>query len=438
MPEGAHDSYARQYAAKCYPGTREQHIEDFVSWASKASHERHHYFRMFWMKGPAGVGKSAIAQTCAEKIGKGRLGAAFFFSQPNQRDDPDRFFPSIAYQLSTQIESFAKILDQKIYADPSVLTKTIERQFQELIVAPFLELRDQGVEIPEKTVIVDGLDECRDDRAQCAIVEVIATAVQEHGKRLPFLWAFFSRPEPHIVNAFSSGAVSPLLWTTTLPVSRELDGEVELYLRGDFENIRKRRDISSAPNDPWPSDEDVLKLVDKSAGLYVYASTAMKYVGDPDALDPMERLNAVLSLSPQRRANDPLRPTASLDSLYILIMQRIPSHILPLTRQIILLSLELDNFKCQDGLLTVCEILGLGFPSVLAALSKLHSVLVIPKRDFLALRFHHASFTEFLLDVDRSGVEFCIRHSELYGILLKRVLVFIEGFEAWELPSGGL
>lgn len=36
---------------------------------------------VYWMRGPAGVGKLAIAQTCAEQMrGNGYLGAAFFFT----------------------------------------------------------------------------------------------------------------------------------------------------------------------------------------------------------------------------------------------------------------------------------------------------------------------------------------------------------------------
>lgn len=431
IPEAAHDSSARKYAAKCYPGTREQHIQDFLLWVAGASHGQYHRFRMFWMNGPFGVGKSAIAQTCAERIERQRLGAAFFFSMPNQRDDPDRFFPSIAYQISMQNKLFADLLNAKIGADPSILTKTIQLQFQELIVSPTLELREQGVEISEKVVIIDGLDECRDNRAQCLIIELISTAVREYGERLPFLWAFFSRPEPHILETFSSETISPFFWKKSVFVSRELDKEIELYLRGEFENIRKRKHIPSSSDTPWPSDEDISKLVDKTDGLYVYASTVTKYIGDPDALDPRDRLETIISLRLHRPfSSNVLRPTAELDSLYTLVMRRIPPHILPLTQQILLLNNDPTGFKAFSVML---EILGLSLLSATTALSKLHSVLVVPDDDSGSLKFHHASFMEFLWDITRSGPGLCIELPQHYERLLKRGLLFIEGFE--EIPA---
>jgi len=70
IPAAAHDPYARRYSPKCYSGTREQHIQDFTLWASKNISQQRRHFRTFWMEGPAGVGKFAVIQTCAENLGK--------------------------------------------------------------------------------------------------------------------------------------------------------------------------------------------------------------------------------------------------------------------------------------------------------------------------------------------------------------------------------
>ncbi|KAF9447394.1 hypothetical protein P691DRAFT_643604, partial [Macrolepiota fuliginosa MF-IS2] len=54
---------------------------------------------IFWMHRPAGVGKLAVAQTCAELLDeKNKPGAALFFSRPNKRDDPRRLSLSLSYQ----------------------------------------------------------------------------------------------------------------------------------------------------------------------------------------------------------------------------------------------------------------------------------------------------------------------------------------------------
>ncbi|KAF9443700.1 hypothetical protein P691DRAFT_635103, partial [Macrolepiota fuliginosa MF-IS2] len=114
-----------------------------------------------WMKGLAGVGKSAIAQTCAEELKKlGRLGAAFFFAV-NVREDAEQFFPTIAYQLSTEFPDYRDLVDQRIRHDRTILKKTMEIQFKALIAEPFQELEKTGKGIGQgMVIIIDGLDEC--------------------------------------------------------------------------------------------------------------------------------------------------------------------------------------------------------------------------------------------------------------------------------------
>ena len=156
------------------------------------------------MHGPARVGKSAIEKSCAKKAAeRGRLGILFFFSCTQHIDDPLQFFTTIAYQLSTKIDEYRKALDLRIQCNPALLTKELDTQFCELIIELFLELAGQNVDVQDRTVIIDGLDECNGDPAQSKIMELVAKSVMEHGDKIPLLWAFFSRPELHIDDAFS-------------------------------------------------------------------------------------------------------------------------------------------------------------------------------------------------------------------------------------------
>lgn len=151
---------------------------------------------MIWLTGPAGAGKSAIAQTCAEELEE-TLGATFFFSQPDRIDDPHRLFPTIAYQLATRNPSFAALVEDKLLHDRTLVSKSMKTQFRELIVAPLRILEANGVDIgPRRTVIIDGLDECRSDDAQCEIARIIMASIREES--LPLSWAIFSRAEMHL------------------------------------------------------------------------------------------------------------------------------------------------------------------------------------------------------------------------------------------------
>lgn len=128
---------------------------------------------IYRMKGPAGAGKSAIAQTCTEKLKKlEKLGAAFFFSING--DNPENLFPSIAYQLSTIHPPYHDLIDAKIRCDNTVVSQPMESQFQCLIDEPLRELEAQGKGIGKRmTVVIDGLDGCKGKETQCEIIHII-------------------------------------------------------------------------------------------------------------------------------------------------------------------------------------------------------------------------------------------------------------------------
>ena len=92
-----------------------------------------------------------------------------------------------------------------------------------------MELVEQNIGIQDKTVIIDGLDECNGDPAQSKIMELVAKSVKEHGNKIPLLWAFFSRPESHINHEFSPYSRSYLFAKVELPVSVSDDSDIRLY-----------------------------------------------------------------------------------------------------------------------------------------------------------------------------------------------------------------
>lgn len=272
LPDAVHNSSARHPAPQCHPGTREQFIEDITHWVVSS------LLRIYWMKGRAGVGKTAIAQTCIEKINsEGRLAASFSFSIYG-RDDHTRFFPSIAYQISTNanFEEYRSLIETKIRHDRTILTKSMATQFEELIAGPLQELERKGNCVSRCAILIDGLDECQDKRAQKEIVEIIAKSVRDN--TTPFCWAFFSRPEPHIEASFAKLDVTSLCHQTARPISPKTSSEIELYLRNGLQDILQEHNLS--PRGNWPSDRDIRILVCGAAGLFIYATTVLRFIRD--------------------------------------------------------------------------------------------------------------------------------------------------------------
>jgi hypothetical protein len=266
--------------------------------------------------------KSALAQTCAEKVkGAGYLGAAFFFSI-NGRQDHRPFFVTLAYQLSTVLPDYRQILDMTVCNDKTLVTKTVKSQFDSLIVGPLQVLARQGKAVGQNTIFVDGLDECEDTRAQEDILKLIVASVR--ASSTPFRWAIFSQAEAHIRSTFVDDLVSPTTRIVELPIRSPDDNhEVEIYIRHEFRNILRRRNLPLAPS--WPADEDIKALVKAAAGLFAYAAAVLRYIDLSEALRLEDPLHDVLN-SVSRSGSGPL---AELDAFYMLIMQRIPESLLP-------------------------------------------------------------------------------------------------------------
>ncbi|KAF5356784.1 hypothetical protein D9756_006416 [Leucocoprinus leucothites] len=320
-PEAAVDAGERGYDPTCHPGTREQYIKDITGWATTTDSDQ---LPVYWMKGPAGVGKSAIAQTCARAMkDSSHLGAAFFFSVNGRRKDHTRFFPTLAYQLATILPDYRKIVDSRVHNDKTLVTKTMSAQFESLIVEPLRTLREQGSEVRRRPIFIDGLDECESQDAQAEIIKLIAASVQT--RSTPFCWAIFSRAERQIASIFALVHISPLCCTVYLPISRDNDKDVELYLRDGFKNMLQRRNMVLST--PWPAEEDIKKLVDAAAGLFAYAATVLRFIDKHSRSGFRETLQAVLDLIAKPGSRS-LPIFSNLDNLYILILQRVPDDIL--------------------------------------------------------------------------------------------------------------
>jgi hypothetical protein len=97
--------------------------------------------RIMWLNGPAGAGKSAIAQSIADHYKDSHLAASFFFQRNNpDRGVADRLFLSLAWQLAFSIPETRPYIESALKKEPLLHTKTIEVQFSRLIMDIFESL----------------------------------------------------------------------------------------------------------------------------------------------------------------------------------------------------------------------------------------------------------------------------------------------------------
>src|ERR1700760_2895260 len=103
--EASYDDWAcKKQNGPCFGRTREALIADIETWITTGERPQ-----MYLLSGLAGIGKSTVAFTIADRAKTaGRLGASFFFSRDEaDRSNAKRFFTTIAFQLCLYNEEFA-------------------------------------------------------------------------------------------------------------------------------------------------------------------------------------------------------------------------------------------------------------------------------------------------------------------------------------------
>ncbi|KAF9448862.1 hypothetical protein P691DRAFT_668629, partial [Macrolepiota fuliginosa MF-IS2] len=399
-PGAAMDSSARNPPPRCHPGTRRKIGGKLGTWLDDLKRS----WNMMWLHGPAGTGKSAVAQTFAEHCyNRKRLGAAFFFSRPNERNKPETVIPTLAYQLAFHCRGFNIALSKQLADDPQWMTKTPQVQLKRLIIDPFTTLQeDEHERIKEPfMIILDGLDECEGESPQFEFVSMINEAAQS--KNLPLLWLICSRPEAHLEYSFSRVAYCG---REELLIDRECWDDVNRYLRHELARIKDEYAYIMPPL--WPSVDEFNELSWFTAGLFALASTGTKYIDDRTCANPVKQLKKLLSFFKRAEAIGANNPLANLDLLYTQVLTDVPEEYLLTTWKILAYYTHLPRMPHRDVISAqvLCNFLRVDQGDFYSALRRLHSVIVVPSPEQayqVPLYFYHASFQDFLKDPNRSG-----------------------------------
>ncbi|KAF8812077.1 hypothetical protein BYT27DRAFT_7208025 [Phlegmacium glaucopus] len=403
VAQGAfHNSAERFDPPKCHPSTRIVILQKIMDWIKDLDPSSPD---IMWLYGPVGAGKSAIAQSIAELCFElGLLIGTFFFSRsiPGRNDDK-RLVATIAYHIAISFPEAKPYIEKAIEEDPSLLSRSLETQLKAIIVEPFSKISTNLSSRPEtrpRLIVIDGLDECQESRAQSSIIHLFSQLILHH--KLPFAILFGSRAEYHIRAAFQDDQFKDSLLSIPLDDTYCPDADIREFLSIRFREIRDNHPLKHCIPDPWPSIEAIEELVQKSSGQFIYASTVIKYV-DSHRHRPTDRLNVILGL----KSVEDEAPFTELDNLYKHILSSVQDFGLTSRVLGLLLYVELPFpiiglFKIITSPHFMEEFLSLQKGDVYLALSDLHSVLHAPSDDDYDFGIH-ASFTDFLADRYRSG-----------------------------------
>lgn len=403
-----HDSAERYPPPRCHPETRKQILDDLWEWSSSSDPSR----SVLWLYGPAGAGKSAIAQSFCQNLERdGRLWGSFFFKRGDtSRGNAKRLFSTLAYQLAlvenTTHSDSTSVIARRVEENPSILDRSLSVQLQALIIEPYRRCAG-GVNL---VIVIDGLDECAVQAVQQEILRAIGKCLHGHTLHLRFFIA--SRPEPHIREILRS----PCLERVHQPLNiRQSFDDVEKYFVDEFTRIHaEHHETMATVPTPWPSSNVIFNLVQKSSGYFIYASTVISFIDDKN-FRPTDRLEVILGLAKPELGS----PFAALDELYIQILSNVPArpHFLEILAVIAAgFFLEVDHIE---------QLLGMKPGDLRLTLRGLHSVIKVPDLDSEChnpLTVHHASLGDFLRDPARSQLFYVSSESEDRTDLARHIL----------------
>ena len=374
----------------CLKGTRGAVLNEIELWMRDF-----HKSPVYWLNGLAGTGKSTIAQTIAERaFADGRLGASFFCS----RDFEDRsnlrlIFPTLAVQLARKYSEFRSIFVPLVQPDPGIAHESLYNQMDKLIVRPLTKSAISTV------IVIDALDECKDEETTSAILSVLGRLISKVQKVKLFLTG---RPEPRIQTGFRL----PLLKKVTdVFVLHDVEpnlitDDIRLFFKHSFLEIAS----SQASLERWPTDEEVEHLCERAAGLFVYAVATIKFI-DKRGTNPRKQLNLLLQSpgSSAREAKAKFRTNTTLDSLYTSILLEAfgddndPDND-PNVRSVVGAVLLVANPLSPS---TIATLLDFDVDDVFPLLSSAQSLLILQEDTNSPVRPFHKSFPDFIVDPNR-------------------------------------
>ena len=383
-------------------------LDDALSWS-----EDFETGRIFWLNGLAGTGKSTVAKTIAERLfATGRLGASFFCSRDfSDRSDLRFIFPTIAVQLAREYSGFRSAFISLARSDPGIADESLYNQMKKLIVDP---LKESGI---STVIVIDALDECKDDQPVSVILSVLGQLASEIPKVKFFITG---RPDRRIRDGFRL----LLMVRETVEYrlhdieSNEVARDIRRFFKHKFSELTARQkdlklvdrlefpeaadDQEGEEEDDWPTDRQLNTLSERAGGLFLYAAATFKFIDSASGYSK-QRLELILR-SPESSVYEGMtevKPNTTLNSLYLSILQGAfdegPLEEDPTVRSILGAVLLSNNLLSPSA---IASLLGIDRGVVIAKLSSIQSLLILQTAD-RPVRPFHKSFPDFVIDPAR-------------------------------------
>jgi hypothetical protein len=299
--------------AACLLETRVQLLSDIMSWFQEDESS------VFWLRGLAGTGKSAVARSVADlAAAQGLLAGTFFFSRAELgRQRASAVIPNLAYQLAKWRPELCERICDALKSDTDVTSRNVQKQVQQLFTGALTAVSSP---MPRGLIVLDGLDEC-EMVGGCEGGALLALLVACLG-RLAFTLKILvtSRDERSIRTMFAKLQTSHPAKSLAMHVDIEdalIDADIARYFTHEFEIISQ-----ASESGVWWTSSQIDELVSRTRRLFVFAATVVRYIAGGIMSDsPAHLLANVLSDS---RSPDE-RQHRLMDRVYLQVLQKAAS-----------------------------------------------------------------------------------------------------------------
>lgn len=376
----------------CLEGTRVDILEQIQDWG-----EGHSNDYIFWLNGMAGTGKSTIARTIAHHFHeKGRLGASFFFSRSEKGlSNASALCTTLAIQLSEVLPSLKPYICAYIREHSNIGEQSWLEQWTHLVLHPLMMLEKSMLSSLVLVIVLDALDECESSNQTIHPVFQLITDLRDL-QILQFRILITSRPEENIRLGFGKVAHRRLILDQVHPDNIKAD--ISTFFCHELKKIREYRSLK---ND-WPGQDSIDKLVQKAGLLFIFASTACRFL----SASPFPEKNLLRILQDNSASSF---ATEDLDKMYMMILRNliVPGHeednedITQLFRQIVGSIVTLFEEQAE---ITLAKLLVLPLAEIRQILQPLRSVLNIPEDGNSPIQLFHLSFRDYILNEKRCSI----------------------------------
>ncbi|KIK53828.1 hypothetical protein GYMLUDRAFT_131686, partial [Collybiopsis luxurians FD-317 M1] len=421
-------SHAAWYAADagpgisrrgCTPDTRVDVIQRVRDWVMDTSDDCP---PVFWLTGMAGTGKSTIAYSICEYFdttdGEHHLGASFFCSRQTEKLRVRQYIvPTIVQQLADYSITFADAL----YGVKSNIPHIVEKQIAELLVKPWQKSSSkQFAERLPVLVVMDALDEIEDGQGS-RLIEALITSLNHAGPGMHGLKFFItSRPDPSIVSTCRQLKVEASFRLEDIEATTAIN-DIRRFLHVELSVFN------------GTEEENLDMIARQSKGVFIYASTAVRYIlPKGQTLSLKQKRARLIAITGESPAPDHLGTAELLiDTLYKQIVIEAlgdrGTDTFELRRQV------LDTVAVSQqpiSVTTISQLLSADEEdddpeAVENAIGALHAVASISSKDG-CVYVYHKTFLDFLLDSRRAGEQLVCYASSQHALIAKHCFALMK------------